>query len=68
MKKNTSSEFHTPLERSGRALSESVDEKIWHRGLLEKMAKNAFFWHKAIFEVRITPLCDYTFTVGPDLM
>ena len=27
------------------------------------------FWpHEAIFEVRIKPTCDYTFTAGPDLM
>ena len=33
------SEFHTLLDRSGRALLESIDEKIWHWGLFEKFDK-----------------------------
>ena len=54
VKKNISLVVHTSLETSGRYVSETVDEKIWHWGLLKKSAKKQFlcifdalfwFWH-----------------------
>ena len=36
--------------------------------LLESFWTPSFWPHEAIFEVRIKPSCDYTFTAGPDLM
>ena len=35
---------------------------------LESCWTPSFWPHEAIFEVRIKPSCDYTFTAGPDLM
>ena len=68
MKQNTSLAIPTPLERSGQALSESIDEKIGRWGLFEKTPKLHFLHPKTIFEVRIKPLCDYTFRAGPNFM
>ena len=36
--------------------------------ILESFWTPSFWPHEAIFEVRIKPSCDYTFTAGPDLM
>ena len=68
MKQNISLAIPTPLERSGQALAESIDEKIGRWGLFEKTQKLHFLHPKTIFEVRIKPSCDYTFRDGPDLM
>ena len=68
MKQNISLAIPTPLERSGQPLSESIDEKSGRWGLFEKTPKLHFLHPKIIFEVRIKPLCDYTFRAGPDLM
>ena len=35
---------------------------------LELFSTPSFWPHNAIFEVRIKPSCDYTFTAGPNLM
>ena len=68
VKQNISLAIPTALERSGQPLSESIDEKSGRWDLFEKTPKLHFFNPKIIFEVRIKPLCDYTFRAGPDLM
>ena len=68
MKQNISSAIPTPLERSGQALSESIDEKIGRWDLFEKTPKLHFLHLKTIFEVRIEPSCDFIFRAKPDLM
>ena len=56
----------------GALLGTSYLYKSWEKsgrwGLFEKTPKLHFLHLKIIFEVRIKPLCDYTFTAGPDLM
>ena len=68
MKQTTSLAIPTSLGTSGQPLLESIDEKIGRLELFEKMPKLYFLDPKTIFEKIINPLCDLTFTVGPDLM